>query len=67
MMDSPIGDKLLTVPEVARIFRVGVNTVYREIQKGHLKVSRVGRLIRVQSIDVQRYLDNMGKTDGDSR
>jgi len=58
MMDSPIGDKLLTVPEVARMLRVGANTVYREIQKGHLKASRVGRLIRVQSVDVQRYLDS---------
>lgn len=57
-MDSPIGDKLLTVPEVARILRVGANTVYREIQKGRLKASRVGRLIRVQSVDVQKYLDS---------
>jgi excisionase family DNA binding protein len=61
MMDSPIGDKLLTVPEVARLLRVGVNTVYREIDKGHLKASRVGRLIRVQTVDVQRYLDGQGK------
>ena len=67
MMDSLVGDKLLTVPEVARILRVGVNTVYREIQKGHLKVSRVGRLIRVQLTDVQRYLDNTGKVEDDSR
>jgi excisionase family DNA binding protein len=63
-MDSPIGDKLLTVPEVACLLRVGVNTVYREIQKGHLKVSRVGRLIRVQSVDVRRYL---GKRDRSER
>lgn len=63
MMDSPIGDKLLTVPEVAHILRVGVNTVYREIQKGHLKVSRVGRLIRVQLVDVQRYLDSRDTTE----
>jgi excisionase family DNA binding protein len=61
MMDSPIGDKLLTVPEVARLLRVGVNTVYREIDKGYLKASRVGRLIRVQTVDVQRYLDGKGK------
>jgi excisionase family DNA binding protein len=63
MMDSPIGDKLLTVPEVARMLRVGVNTIYREIQKGHLRVSRVGRLIRVQSVEVQRYLDGKGKSE----
>jgi len=57
MMDSPIRGKLLTVPEVARLLRVGANTVYREIDKGHLKASRVGRLIRVQLADVQKYLD----------
>jgi excisionase family DNA binding protein len=66
-MDSPTGDKLLTVPEVARLLRVGANTVYREIQKGRLKASRVGRLIRVQSSDVQKYLDNVGKGESDSR
>lgn len=66
-MDDQVGEKLLTVPEVARILRVGVNTVYREIQKGHLKVSRVGRLIRVQPVDVQRYLDSMGKVESDNR
>jgi len=62
-MDSST-DKLLTVPEVARLLRVGANTVYREIQKGHLKVSRVGRLIRVQSVDVQRYLDSRDTSEG---
>lgn len=62
-MDKVFGEKLLTVPEVARLLRVGVNTIYREIQKGHLKVSRVGRLIRVQSVDVQRYLDSKGRSE----
>lgn len=62
-MDKNTETHLYTVPEVARLLRVGANTVYREIQKGHLKASRVGRLIRVQSVDVQRYLDSKGRSE----
>jgi len=56
-MNSSVEEKLYTVPEVARILRVGANTVYREIQKGNLNATRVGRLIRVREVEVAKYIE----------
>lgn len=53
-MTSP----LLTVAEVADLFRVSSMTVYRLIRSGELPAVRVGRSYRVTQEDLQAYLQS---------
>lgn len=53
-MTSP----LLTVAEVADLFRVSSMTVYRLIRSGELPAVRVGRSYRVTQQDLQAYLES---------
>jgi excisionase family DNA binding protein len=48
---------LLTVSEVADLFRVSSMTVYRLIRNGELPAVRVGRSYRVREDDLQAYLE----------
>jgi excisionase family DNA binding protein len=49
---------LLTVAEVADLFRVSSMTVYRLIRTGELPAVRVGRSYRVREGDLQAYLES---------
>jgi len=49
---------LLTVAEVADLFRVSSMTVYRLIRNGELPAVRVGRSYRVREDDLQSYLQS---------
>jgi excisionase family DNA binding protein len=60
-----VGDRLLTVGEVAGTMRVSSMTVYRLIKSGQLAAVRVGKNYRIRESDVNRYLsDRSVKTDG---
>jgi excisionase family DNA binding protein len=52
-----VGDRLLTVGEVAATMRVSNMTVYRLIKSGELPAIRVGKNYRIRESDVDRYLD----------
>lgn len=51
-----VGDRLLTVGEVAATMRVSNMTVYRLIKAGELPALRVGKSYRVRESEVDRYL-----------
>jgi excisionase family DNA binding protein len=51
-----VGDRLLTVAEVAATMRVSNMTVYRLIKAGDLPALRVGKNYRIRESDVDRYL-----------
>jgi excisionase family DNA binding protein len=51
-----VGDRLLTVAEVAGTMRVSNMTVYRLIKAGQLAAIRVGKNYRIRESDVDRYL-----------
>ena len=51
-----VGDRLLTVGEVAATMRVSNMTVYRLIKSGQLPAIRVGKNYRIRESDVNRYL-----------
>ncbi len=51
-----VGDRLLTVAEVAGTMRVSNMTVYRLIKTGQLAAVRVGKNYRIRESDVNRYL-----------
>jgi excisionase family DNA binding protein len=51
-----VGDRLLTVAEVADTMRVSNMTVYRLIKSGDLAALRVGKNYRIRESDVDSYL-----------
>ena len=51
-----VGDRLLTVGEVADAMRVSNMTIYRLIKSGQLAAMRVGKNYRIRESDVDRYL-----------
>ena len=51
-----VGDRLLTVGEVAATMRVSNMTVYRLIKGGEVAALRVGKNYRIRESDVDRYL-----------
>ena len=53
-----MGDRLLTVSEVAALMRVSTMTVYRLIKSGSLAAIRVGKNYRIRESDVNRYLSD---------
>jgi excisionase family DNA binding protein len=53
-----VGDRLLTVAEVAATMRVSNMTVYRLIKSGQLAAIRVGKNYRIRESDVNRYLSD---------
>lgn len=53
-----VGDRLLTVMEVAALMRVSNMTVYRLIKAGQLAAIRVGKNYRIRESDVSRYLND---------
>ena len=53
-----VGDRLLTVAEVAATMRVSNMTVYRLIKNGDLPALRVGKNYRIRESDVEVYLSD---------
>ncbi len=51
-----VGDRLLTVGEVAATMRVSNMTVYRLIKAGQMPAIRVGKNYRIRESDVNKYL-----------
>jgi excisionase family DNA binding protein len=51
-----VGDRLLTVGEVAATMRVSNMTVYRLIKSGQLAAIRVGKNYRIRESEIDRYL-----------
>ena len=51
-----VGDRLLTVSEVAATMRVSNMTVYRLIQAGEIPAVRVGKSYRLREDDIDKYL-----------
>ena len=39
--------QFLTVPETAAFFRIGRNTLYDQVKKGHIPHRKIGKIIRI--------------------
>ncbi len=48
---------LLTKREAAEILRQSVPTLDRKIRAGEIRVKRLGRAVRIESEDLQAYID----------
>ncbi len=61
-----VGDRLLTVAEVAATMRVSNMTVYRLIKSGQLPAIRVGKNYRIRESDMNAYLSGRSvKVEGE--
>jgi excisionase family DNA binding protein len=58
MSDRPEVE-LLTVEEVADIWKVSPRYIYQEVKNGNIPVVRLGRLQRFRSSDLSTYLDGL--------
>lgn len=56
--ESKVFPKLLTIDEVAKLFRVSKATVYRMIESRILPFYKVTRAIRFAEEDVLKYLES---------
>ena len=58
------GDDILTIDDVAKILKVNKRTVYRWVETGDLKVSRIGRkTYRVFESDVKKFVQKFYTTN----
>lgn len=52
--------ELLTRREVADLMRVSVQTIDREIKRGHLRAVKVGKQVRIPEGAVRDYVEQRG-------
>ena len=56
-MDEP---KTVSVPEAGRWLGIGRNAAYEAARRGDLPVIRIGRLLRVPVVALERLLEQVG-------
>ena len=44
------------IPQAARLLNLGVRTIRREIDRGHLRAVRIGRVWRIRTSELHAYL-----------
>ena len=49
--------ELFTVPEVAKLLKLSVTFVWREVRAGTLATHRLGRSVRVTRADLDLYVE----------
>lgn len=57
---SAPGDRLLTVPEVADVLRLGRTKIYELLASGSLRSVHVGSARRVLASDLQGFIASLG-------
>jgi excisionase family DNA binding protein len=58
-----LGDRVLTVPEAARLVRVSTRSYYAAAKRGEVPVVAIGRRLVVPGAALERFLANAGKKD----
>lgn len=61
-----MSDEVLTIPEAARITKLGKSTIYHLTHSGALPAIRVGRAVRIRRETLERWLaqHEWGAIDG---
>lgn len=57
-MAGEVGERMLTLDEVAKFLRVSRRTVERYIKKGWLAAIKYDRSVRIRSSEVERFLQD---------
>jgi excisionase family DNA binding protein len=55
------GDELVTVAEVAQLFKLNQQTVRNWIDRGELACVRVGRRVRIRWEDMEVFMNPLGR------
>ena len=55
---APVERLAYTVPEAARALGVHSNTVRNWIMEGRIRITRIGRLVRIPSQELHRLVQN---------
>ena len=64
-LDDPISPKTLSVPEAGRrYFNLSRNSSYEAAWRGEIPTIRIGRLLRVPVIALERMLDRSFESGG---
>lgn len=59
-------EQLLTIEQTATRLNCSPWTIRRLIARGELRASRIGRLIRIRPVDVERAMKPVTKLGGDA-
>lgn len=51
-------NEYLTIEEVTKILKVSRTTVYNWMNSGKLKFYKVGRLVRIKSEDLKKFIES---------
>ena len=63
--DDPISPKTLSVPDAGRMyFNLSRNSSYEAAWRGEIPTIRIGRLLRVPVIALERMLDRSSESGG---
>jgi len=54
------GPKTMSVPEAGRVLGVGRNAAYEAARRGEIPTIKIGRLLRVPVVAMERMLDRAG-------
>ena len=49
---------VLSIPELACVLDIGLNTAYKLVSSGQIRARRIGRRIRIPRSALLEYLDN---------
>jgi Helix-turn-helix domain len=62
-MNAQTGAKTLTVPEAGRqYFNLGRNASYEAARRGEIPTIKIGRLLRVPIVALERKLEETGRS-----
>jgi excisionase family DNA binding protein len=59
-----LSDRVLTVPEAAKLLGIGVRTYYQAAGRGEVPVVRIGRRLVVPGAQLRRLLEGEGAKAG---
>ncbi len=61
---TDIKPKTLSVPEAGRVYLgIGRDSSYEAVKRGEIPVIKIGKLLRVPVIAMERMLERAGETD----
>ena len=57
-------DGLLTISEFIRLYPIGKTTLYRAVNAGQLRLTKIGRATRIAKADAKVWADSLPTTGG---
>jgi excisionase family DNA binding protein len=51
--------QLYDINQVSKMLSLSRSSIYREIEKGNLKVIKIGKSIRFHDEEIQRFIDSL--------